>query len=135
MRPQRYSKSNLPVPPKSPERSPAAKQAPGVRAPKLRSGGEQLNRGVIRGAKAGGTAPTYKDSNYGSRPGRGGVVRKREDDENTIESTYEEQVFTVNQEVVPGVIRGWSGQRPPKAGPASGARGGAQNSSFDDDDW
>ncbi|GAA4923285.1 hypothetical protein LX16_5120 [Stackebrandtia albiflava] len=124
MRPTRFSKSNLPVPPTSR----ATQPAPGVRAPKVKSGGDQLNRGVIRGAKAGKLSGTFQD-NYGARPGRTGVVKRR-DDEEGVESTYEEQVFTVDQNVVPGVIRGVSGQRPKKQAPSLG--GG--NAAFDDDD-
>ena len=102
-------------------------QAPGVRAAKVKSGGEHLNRGVIRGAKHGvAPAKAHGDTAYGQRPGRGGVLKV--EDEDGVESTYEEEVFTVDQKVVPGVIRG---HKAPKAA----ADGRDRRPAFDDDDW
>jgi|GEM_PF-3848532 len=101
-------------------------QSPGVRAAKMKSGGDQLNRGVIRGAKQAAPAARPAD-NYGQRPARGGVLKSK--DEDGVESTYEEQVFTVDQQVVPGVIRGYKNNSK-----ASGGRGGNNKPAFDDDD-
>lgn len=103
-------------------------QQPGVRAPRVKSGGDHLNRGVIRGAKQ-GSAPARPagDINYGQRPARNGVVKTKEED--GVESTYEEQVFTVDQQVVPGIIRGH--KSPPKSNPGHSGRPAFD----DDDDW
>lgn len=108
--------------------APSQAQTPGVRAARVRSGGDQLNRGIIRGAKQ-GVAPAKPagDVNYGQRPARGGVLKTGDDD--GIESTYEEEVFTVDQQVVPGVIRG---HKTPKS---SGNGRGGRAAFDDDDDW
>lgn len=103
-------------------------QQPGVRAAKMKSGGDQLNRGVIRGAKQQSSSPARQTADkYGARPARGGVLRSK--DEDGVESTYEEQVFTVDQQVVPGVIRGYKDTSKPSSG-----RGGNNKPVFDDDD-
>ena len=93
----------------------------------MKSGGEQLNRGIIRGAKQGAApAKPQGDLNYGQRPGRGGVLKSK--DEDGVESTYEEEIFTVDQQVVPGVIRGHKT-------PQKSSRDGNRPAFDDDDDW
>ena len=109
--------------------------APGVRAPRVKSGGEQLNRGVIRGAK-GSTAQAA----HVMAPKSGG--RKKDDKDKDLYRDVEENAFALDHEYVPGVIRGYT---PPKeqehvAGPTFGERPGKRASNkkkfdFDDDDW
>jgi hypothetical protein len=114
-----------------------ASRAPGVRAAKLRSGGEELNRGVIRGAKQ-GSAPSAQPGISGRRGGT-----RRDEDGKLIHSDYEEEgLFNVDQHTVPGVIRGWTPQSDQQhtAGPAFGERPGKftkkkNKYNFDDDDW
>lgn len=74
----------------------------GVRSPRAKSGGEQLNRGVIRGAKQPG----------GAQNGMGALGRgqnKKVDDRDPVKSDGpEENLFDVDKQTVPGVIRGWT---------------------------
>lgn len=113
-------------------------RAAGVRSPKIKSGGEQLNRGVIRGAKQ----ATSGAGNGGFGAGNKGGKR-RDEREAVISSSFEEEgLFNVDQTVVPGVIRGWTppAEQQHTAGPAFGERPGKfrapkKKNDFDDDDW
>ena len=121
--------------------APAGRTAtPGVRAPKIKSGGEQLNRGVIRGAKGPG-ASGRTDGGFGA--GRGSARKKDREKAKYLGEATEDSLFNVDQTVVPGVIRGWTppAEQEHTAGPAFGERPGKvqrrkdSKFDFDDDDW
>jgi hypothetical protein len=85
----------------------------GVRAPSMRANNTGLSRGVIRGAKAGGMSAEEGMNSRAGGAGRYGAAagakgrRKQDEREATLSSDGPlDDVFAIDQTVVPGVIRG-----------------------------